>query len=181
MEQEKIRVLLIGNGQIEAKIIEQSLKTTSHAEYVLTAVERFADAAERLARHEWDVIILDLSLPNGGGIDLVRRVKELAPEVPLLVVTAADDEELALGTIREGAQDNLVKGQFDGPLLLRVMHRAIERIRAALRFRPIQQTLTHVDSTVDKLRRLCDAGGSPPGQSLPPAKGGGGSGGGGRA
>jgi DNA-binding response OmpR family regulator len=172
MEREKTRVLLIEDNPAPAQHIEELLKTAGEARYALTTLGRFADAGERLVQQQWDVIVLDLVLPNGEGIELVRRIKELAPDVPLLIVTATDDEELALGAIREGAQDYLVKGQFDGPQLWRVIHRAIERNRAAAHFRQIHQTLTNMDSTVRQLQRLGDTTGLPPEQSTPPPSGG---------
>jgi DNA-binding NtrC family response regulator len=168
MEGEKIRALLIEDNRVAATLIEELLGTAV-ARYVLTTVECLAEARERLARHAWDVVLLDLVLPDGRGVELVRRVKELAPEVPLVIVTATDDEETALRTIREGAQEYLVKGQFDGPHLLRVIRRAIERGRAEARFRQVQQALRRVDRTVAELHELSQAVGAPPEEGGPTA------------
>jgi DNA-binding response OmpR family regulator len=172
MEKETIHVLLIEDTPAPAKHIEELLKTTGEARYVLTTLGWFAEAGEQLVQQQWDIIVVDLVLPNGKGVELVRRIKEMAPEVPILIVTATDDEELALSAIREGAQDYLVRGQFDGPLLWRVIHRAIERNRAAAHFRQIHQTLTHMASTVRQLQRLSDITAPPQEQSTPPPPGG---------
>ena len=73
------------------------------------------------------MIVLDLGLPDGQGLDAVRRVRAAAPHVPLVVLTGQDDELLAAQALREGAQDYLVKGQIDSRGLLRALRYAIER------------------------------------------------------
>jgi len=88
--------------------------------------------------------------------------------VPLVIVTATDDEELAVQAIRERAQDYLVKGQFDGPTLLRTVRRARERQKAEARFRPVQETLASVDRTVAQLQQLSQGTPPPRGQPTPP-------------
>jgi DNA-binding response OmpR family regulator len=172
MEKERIRVLLIEDNLVPTKHIEELLKATGDDCYALTTLEQFPDTREQLVQQQWDVLVLDLVLPNGKGIELVRRIKELAPDVPLLIVTTTEDEELALSGIRAGAQDYLVRGQFDGPLLWRIIHRAIERNRAAAHFRQIHQTLTHMDCTVRQLQRLGDSTALPLGQGTPTHSGG---------
>jgi len=76
------------------------------------------------------VILLDLSLPDGHGLDNLSHAHAKAPQVPVLVLTGLDDETLALRAVQGGAQDYLVKGQMDGNLLSRSIRYAIERKRA---------------------------------------------------
>ena len=72
---------------------------------------------ERLASEEFDVALVDLSLPDAAGIEVVVRLHASFPALPLVVVTGLDDELTAARAVREGAQDYLVKGQTDGHLL----------------------------------------------------------------
>jgi two-component system, cell cycle sensor histidine kinase and response regulator CckA len=78
----------------------------------------------------FDVVMLDLSLPDADGLETLLRTHAQAPSVPIVVLTGLDDEGLAIRAVREGAQDYLVKGQVTGQLLVRAMRYATERKRA---------------------------------------------------
>ena len=85
---------------------------------------------ERLSLGGIDAVILDLNLPDSRGLDTFERLQEQHPGVPILILTALEDESLADEAIRLGAQDYLVKGQFDTGLLVRAIRYSIERKRA---------------------------------------------------
>lgn len=74
-----------------------------------------------------DVVLLDLSLPDSQGWDTFLRVRKHAPHLPIILLTGLDDEVLGMQAVQGGAQDYLVKGQFDGRLLARAVLYAIER------------------------------------------------------
>lgn len=76
------------------------------------------------------MVFLDLSLPDSRGLDTFSRVYAQAPQVPIIVLTGLDDEQVAVQAVRKGAQDYLVKGYVDSNLLVRAMHYAVERKRA---------------------------------------------------
>ena len=93
-------------------------------------MERLGLGLERLKGARFDAVLLDLSLPDGHGVETVTRVHEAAPSQPIVVLTGLDDDEVAIQAVRTGAQDYLIKGQIDGPLLVRAIRYAIERKRA---------------------------------------------------
>jgi len=76
-----------------------------------------------------DLVLLDLYLPVSGGLDTFATIHACNPGVPIIVLTGLDDRELALKAVRDGAQDYLVKGQFEGPTLVRAMQHAVVRHR----------------------------------------------------
>jgi signal transduction histidine kinase len=76
-----------------------------------------------------DIVLLDMGLPDGHGLDTVRRVHAAAPSVPVIVLTGLDDETLAAEAMKEGAQDYLIKGQIENRALPRALRHAIERHR----------------------------------------------------
>lgn len=76
-----------------------------------------------------DVVLLDLNLPDADGLETVERMRSACAELPIVILTALGDTEVALAALRRGAQDYLVKGQHDLALLDRVMHYAVERQR----------------------------------------------------
>jgi signal transduction histidine kinase len=95
----------------------------------LTHLMRMRDALVHLAKGGVDIVLLDMGLPDGHGLDTVRRARAVAPDVPLIVLTGLDDEALAAEAMKEGAQDYLIKGQIENRALPRALRHAIERHR----------------------------------------------------
>jgi diguanylate cyclase (GGDEF)-like protein len=76
--------------------------------------------------------LIDLSLPDARGLEALRQLQRIAPEIPIIVLTGNDHDELAVEAVQEGAQDYLVKGYVNAHLLGRAIRYAIERKRAEL-------------------------------------------------
>ncbi|HEY9612388.1 sensor histidine kinase [Allocoleopsis sp.] len=83
----------------------------------------------------YDVVLLDLSLPDSVGLDTLKKFQHLAPDLPVVVLTGVDNRSLALEAMAVGAQDYLVKGQISGELLERAIRYAIERKKAEAHLR----------------------------------------------
>jgi DNA-binding response OmpR family regulator len=90
-------------------------------------VECLADALARLERESFDVLLLDLSLPDSTGSDTFRHARQTATNIPIVVLTGAEDENLSLDAIRHDVEDYLVKGSANGPQIVRAIRYAIER------------------------------------------------------
>jgi diguanylate cyclase (GGDEF)-like protein len=123
-------VLLVEDNSGDAGLLRETLKDVPHQRFELAHVGRLSDALKRLEREPVDVILLDLSLPDAKGIDTIVQVRKGASSVPVVVMTGFDDESMALNALQNGAQDYLVKGQIDAPLLAHSIRYAIERQRA---------------------------------------------------
>jgi diguanylate cyclase (GGDEF)-like protein/PAS domain S-box-containing protein len=121
------RLLLIEDNHGDARLLREMLSEQSAHATSLTHVECMQEAELHLAAHALDLILLDLGLRDAQGLEAVRRAHAAAPRVPLVVLTGLDDESVAAQSLREGAQDYLVKGQIEGRGLLRAMRYAIER------------------------------------------------------
>jgi PAS domain S-box-containing protein len=122
------KVLLVEDNPYEAELIEDLLLGISGRQQILlTKVERLSEAEQRLNQENFDIILLDLSLPDSRGIKTVARIQEYGVNVPIVVLTGDRDEELALRLISAGVQDYLVKRKIDGELLIRSLRYAIER------------------------------------------------------
>jgi len=98
----------------------------------LTRANRLASGLQYLASEIFDLILLDLGLPESQGLATLKRVRAQVPQVAIIVLTGLDDEVLALEAVRQGAQDYLVKGQTDAHLLRRALGYATERQRLQL-------------------------------------------------
>src|ERR1700691_4300291 len=97
--------------------------------FELTHCLRMQEAEAHLAKGGVDILLLDMGLPDGHGLDTVRRARLVAPGVPMIVLTGLDDELLAAEAMKEGAQDYLIKGQIENRALPRALRHAIERHR----------------------------------------------------
>jgi diguanylate cyclase (GGDEF)-like protein/PAS domain S-box-containing protein len=125
MSPRSIRILLMTEDDpAETNLFQpgQELQKTE-----LIKAGSMAEAERYLAFSKVDVIVLDLSLPDSHGLVSVRRAHAAAPHVPVVVLTAKDDELLAAEALRQGAGDYLIKDQVDGRAVLRAVRHAIER------------------------------------------------------
>jgi len=130
-----VRVLLIEDNTGDARLFQEMLAGVLAPRFSLCHEGRLDQALQRLSDEAFDIVVSDLTLPDAGGLDAVARLKPQTSKVPLVVLTGLDNQELALDAVRQGAQDYLVKGQFDGNLLIRAIRYAIER-------KQIQEALT---------------------------------------
>ena len=120
-------LLLVEDNPGDARLLREMFSEQGLHNTQLTHVECMSDAEKHLAGSAFDVILLDLGLPDAQGLGAVRRAHSAAPRVPLVVLTGLDDESLAAQALQEGAQDYLIKGQLDARALLRALRYAIER------------------------------------------------------
>jgi two-component system cell cycle sensor histidine kinase/response regulator CckA len=130
MNLEGIRILLVEDNPAEVRLLSELLTDTPAGRVKIEHVDRLSKALERLDAEHFDVMLLDLGLPDQQGLETVARAHEHAPKVPIVVLTGLDDEALAIKAVRAGAQDYLVKGRVDGELLIRSVRYASERGRA---------------------------------------------------
>ena len=119
-------VLLIEDNQGDADLVRLRL-VESNSDLEVSCADRLSTGLAALAVKPPAVVLLDLNLPDSHGADTFREVLHRAPSVPVVVLSGRDDEELAITAIHQGAQDYLVKGQFDGRQLGRAMRYAVER------------------------------------------------------
>jgi PAS domain S-box-containing protein len=127
---DRISVLLVEDNPGDARLLREVVREAEGAHIQLTHVDTLGKALQRLGAEPFDVVMLDLSLPDADGLETLVRTHSQAPGVPIVVLTGLDDEGLAIRAVREGAQDYLVKGQVTGQLLVRAMRYATERKRA---------------------------------------------------
>lgn len=130
MKNKPINILLIEDSLEDAIIIREMLRETSNVSFELEHVDRLKTGIESLFNDSFDVLLLDLNLPDSWGFDTFIRTYDQVPELPIVIMSGFDDEEVAVRAVREGAQDYLIKGQIDGRLLARSISYAIERKEA---------------------------------------------------
>ena len=127
VETADMRVLLIEDSAADARLIAEFLKGTRLYQFRLTHVERLHEALQRLKTTAYDVILLDLTLPDSTELTSLEQLLTLAPSVPVLVLTNNNNPELAMEAVRQGAQDFLIKRQINHEVLVRSLRYSIER------------------------------------------------------
>ncbi len=120
-------LMLVEDNPGDARLLREMLNEQDTHKTDLIHVESMGEAERRLAANSFDVILLDLGLPDAQGLDAVRRAHAAAPRVPLVVLTGSDDESLAAQALQKGAQDYLIKGQIETRGLFRALRYAVER------------------------------------------------------
>ncbi|MGB9201891.1 response regulator [Methanobacterium sp.] len=127
MDMEPIKVLLIEDNVGDCELILKILESSEIAEFKLTHTSRLTSGLKLLETGKFDIILLDLGLPDSVGFESFKSTLELHPAIPIIVLTGLANEETGIQAIKYGAQDYLVKGEFNGKLLVRAIQYAIER------------------------------------------------------
>ncbi len=130
MGDKPIRILLVEDNPDDALLLRRTLNEGPRGQFDLIHVERLDPALKQLREQAPDVVLLDLFLPDSRGLETFRTLHDQAPGIPVVVLTGLADETVAITAAKEGAQDYLVKGQFNRGLLARAIRYAIERKRA---------------------------------------------------
>jgi DNA-binding NarL/FixJ family response regulator len=125
MSKTKIRALLVEDSRIVARFLTESLELEAESNIEIVHAECMADAAKVLKKQEFDVVLLDLSLPDSAGMETIVRARALSPQTPILVLSSADDEAIRTEAVRRGAKAYLVKGDASGAMIMEAVHQAI--------------------------------------------------------
>ena len=144
-----VNILLVEDNLAEARLLQEVLKGTILNRFNLAHVKRLGEAISLLDRYaneqfttdNFDVILLDLTLPDSYGLASLDVLLEYAPTLPIVVLTNTNDDELAVEAVRRGAQDYLVKRQINQDILVRSLRYAIERKQAAEALREANEIL----------------------------------------
>jgi signal transduction histidine kinase len=124
-----LEVLVVEDNAGDARLLREMFSKEKPGSFNLTHLLRMSEALVHLQKGGVDIVLLDMGLPDGHGLDTVRRAQAVAPGVPVIVLTGLDDEALAAEAMKEGAQDYLIKGQIESRALPRALRHAIERHR----------------------------------------------------
>ncbi len=127
MDTNIFEILLVEDDSGDAELLYELLEQMPTMQFDITHVTRLAEATEQTKVEPYDIILLDLALPDSQGMDTIRAMVNAAPAIPIVVLTGLSDEETGLEALRNGAQDYLVKGQVDSSAVTRAMRFAIQR------------------------------------------------------
>ncbi len=117
MKKQIIKILLIEDNPGDAKSIREMLKETDDNLYEVVHTTRLDDGIKIIVRDDFDLILLDLGLPDSEGMDTFNIMKYNAPDIPIIVLTGLKEDIFAVSAVGRGAQDYLVKDEIDSKLL----------------------------------------------------------------
>ena len=148
MKKSNLSVLAIEDSLDDAELVRVMLNRVRDPVFTVVHAQRLAEGLERLREQTFDVVLLDLGLPDSQGIDAIKNIRKECPAVPLIVLTGLDDEEVALKMLQMDVQDYLIKGEIDSNLLARSIRYARERKR----------TIMDLQASESRFRRLSESG-----------------------
>jgi len=152
---QEMRILLIEDNPGDVRLVQEILREAG-SDFTIGVAENLGLGLKFLLSQEFDVVLLDLGLPDSRGLETLTKVRTQFPSLPVVIMTGSGDEALGVQAVQLGAQDYLVKGQIDSGLLRRALLYAIERKKAdeALRHSKEQWELTF--NTVPDLIAILD-------------------------
>lgn len=124
-----INILLIEDNPSDARLIEEMLKEIKNLKFNLVWVETLKDGFKHIDNKNYDVILLDLNLPDSSGLNTAYKTCKKVQNIPIIVLTVNDDFQIGVEAVKAGTQDYLIKNEVSSNLLLRSIQHAIERNR----------------------------------------------------
>lgn len=149
-----VRVLLVEDDPHDTRVLRAMILRSSEPRFELEQVATIAEACDQLATREFDLVILDLGLPDASELDGLARIQECSRDIPLIVLTGRDDEALALEALHGGAEDYLVKGTVERNGLIRSLRYAMERHRSVRALARVTKELQHANAALERLTLL---------------------------
>jgi hypothetical protein len=122
-------ILAVEDNPGDFVLLQEVLRDAAGSQCKLTQAAQLGDAIQILDKQSYDLVLLDLDLPDSRGIDTFTRLRAHDPDCAIILLTGLDNEELGIEAVRSGAQNYLVKGSLDGKMLWRVISYSIERAR----------------------------------------------------
>jgi PAS domain S-box-containing protein len=159
MTENRLQVLLIEDNPGDVRLIREMVAQTETRDIGIESAESLSAGLDHLTTGGFDVVLLDLGLPDSQGLATLGRLYARVPDIPIVVLTGHGDEAIAIEAVKQGAQDYLVKGEVDEKLLVRSIHYAVERRRLLAELEVSRASFTSiVEKSADGILVLGDDG-----------------------
>ncbi|MFW6303610.1 MAG: ATP-binding protein [Candidatus Sumerlaeota bacterium] len=151
MQKDQIRILLVEDNPVDAELVKTVLSTVGQGIVLGNHVQSLRESLDALSQEDFDLVMMDLSLPDSDPEKTVETMLEQAPDMPVVVLTGRSDEELALRAMAGGAQDYLVKGEVGSKGIIRSIRYAVER-------KALLERVLHMEERIHHIRRMDSLG-----------------------
>lgn len=159
MSEDPTNILVVEDEKVFAEVVREIVTAEGRGGYSVTVAGDLAATTAHLANNRVDLVLLDLTLPDRTGLDTYLALRQVAPLVPVIVLSGLTDEGTAVQALRAGAQDYLLKNEFDGRLLARAIRYALERSRVEFRLRESEEFFRLISENVTDLISVVDGSG----------------------
>jgi putative two-component system response regulator len=157
MGSERIKTLVIEDNPDDVRLIKEWFKEYGVDYIDLHFTETLKQGTVLLENSDFDIVLVDLGLPDSQGLETLKVVRTKYPKLPTIVLTGLDDESTGVEAVRCGAQDYLIKGHLDGHVLHSSLRYAIEREKLENRLQDTAERLRRiVNGTVDALVKMTE-------------------------
>ena len=160
MAKTQTQVLLVEDNPGDVVLLREALDAGSLISFNVTVVERLDEALILLQKGRFDIILLDLGLPDSQGLGTLRRLQRERPGIPVVILTGMVDEDLAVLALQVGAQDYLVKDPAGYSTLARSIRYALERQQAQKALRASDERYRNLIENMTDIVMEVDAGGN---------------------
>jgi PAS domain S-box-containing protein len=126
----RLHVLVVEDSPADVDLIREYMFDSGFISFQIDSAARLSEAITRLGRESFDLLLIDLGLPDSRGLNTFDSLRKAAPNTPIIILTGYDDEGTAMTAVRNGAQDYLIKGEIIRNTLVRAAQYAVERKRA---------------------------------------------------
>jgi len=158
MDTKELKVLLIEDNPGDAFLIKFYLGESLSPKFNFFHGENMKMANELMSKNTFDIVLMDLNLPDSVGLDTIKKLLEKYPNNLVIVLTGLVDEKVGLETVRFGAQDFLVKGKFDGKVLISSIMFAFERFNLNKELSSVSSELNKGEERFSHIEKLFNAG-----------------------
>ncbi len=158
MAVQELKVLLIEDNPGDAFLIKFYLGESTAPVFQVSHAETLKAGLELLSKNKFDLILSDMNLPDSFGVDTIKSILGRFPGNLVIVLTGLTDEEVGLETVRYGAQDFLVKGKFDGKVLISSVMFSFERFKLNKQIDKVSKELGEENYRLESIQRLLNVG-----------------------
>jgi len=131
----KLNILMVEDNPGDELLLSELLSGSGLAIGTVHKAGRMSEAVAMIQQYPVDIILLDLSLPDASGIDSFKSMRKAAVKIPIVILSGLADMTVALDAINLGAQDYLIKGDFDEKLLAKIILYSVERMRSLIQLK----------------------------------------------
>lgn len=158
MSSQELNVLLLEDNEGDAFLIKFYLEESTNPAFKVNHATNIKDALDFLSKDKFDLILSDMNLPDSFGMDTIKTILSKFPGNLIIVLTGLTDEDVGLETVRYGAQDFLVKGKFDGKVLVSSILFAFERFKLNKQIDSVSGELSLENWRLDTIQNLLGVG-----------------------
>ena len=151
-------ILLIEDNPADARLVEIYLNESAMIQPQISRVSELGKGMLMLEERDFDIVLLDLTLPDSSGFETVKTILREFPGQTVIVMTGLEDDTVAINSVKAGAQDFIVKGQFDSNLLGRTITYAIERHRLQIKLEDYAKAIKLNEQRLTEAQKLAQMG-----------------------